>query len=81
MVCTSYGVHLITNPAAAFWKVQNDFHHPRAVVFYFIGIIAASWHFGYGIWLFAVKWGLTTGARARRRLGYACFLMSSVSLP
>ena len=70
------GVHLITSPAAAFWKVQNEFHHPWAVVFYFIGIIAASWHLGYGIWLFAAKWGLTTGARARRRWGYVCFLVA-----
>jgi succinate dehydrogenase / fumarate reductase, cytochrome b subunit len=70
------GVHLMTNPAAAFWKVQNEFHHPWAVVFYFIGIIAASWHFGYGIWLFAVKWGLTTGEVARRRFGYVCVVVA-----
>src|ERR1051326_3675648 len=33
------GVHLLTNSAAAFWKVQNEFHHPWAVAFYFVGII------------------------------------------
>ena len=71
-----HGVHLITNPTAAFWKVQNEFHHPWAVVFYFIGIIAASSHLGYGMWLFAAKWGLTKGARARRRWGYVCFLVA-----
>jgi len=72
------GVHLLTNSAAAYWKVQNEFHHPWAVVFYFIGIIAASWHFGYGIWLFAAKWGLITGEQARRKFGYVCFLIAVV---
>ena len=72
------GVHLLTNSAAAFWKVQQEFRHPWAVVFYFVGIIAASWHFGYGIWLFAAKWGLTTGEQARRKLGYVCFAIAVV---
>ena len=59
-----------TNPAAAFWKVQNEFHHLWAVVFYLIGMIAASWHFGYGIRLFAAKWGLTTAEDMRKRLEF-----------
>jgi len=54
------GVHLQTNLAAAFWMVQNEFHHLWAVVFYLIGLIAESWHFGYGLWLLATKWSLTT---------------------
>ncbi|HEV2115088.1 MAG TPA: succinate dehydrogenase [Terriglobales bacterium] len=70
------GVHLLTNSAAAFWKVQNEFHHPWAVAFYFVGIIAASWHFGYGLWLFAAKWGFFTGENARRKFGVVCFLVA-----
>ena len=46
------------------------------VAFYFIGIIAASWHFSYGLWLFAAKWGITTGERARRGFGYICFALA-----
>ena len=42
------------------------------MIFYFIGVIAASWHFAYGIWLFCAKWGITTGDNARRKLGYVC---------
>ena len=72
------GVHLLTNSAAAFWKVQNEFHHPWAVAFYFVGIIAASWHFGYGLWLFAAKWGFFTGEKARRKFGVVCFLVAVV---
>jgi succinate dehydrogenase / fumarate reductase cytochrome b subunit len=37
-----------------------------------IGIIAASWHFSYGVWLFAAKWGITVGDHARKRFGYVC---------
>jgi succinate dehydrogenase / fumarate reductase cytochrome b subunit len=46
------------------------------VAFYIAGIIAASWHFSYGLWLFAAKWGITTGERARRRLGYLCLALA-----
>ncbi len=72
------GVHIITNSAAAFWKVQNEFHNPWAVAFYFVGIVAASWHFAYGLWLFAAKWGIFVGDQARRRFGVVCLLIAVV---
>jgi succinate dehydrogenase / fumarate reductase cytochrome b subunit len=56
----------------SFAKVQAEFQNPWMVAFYCTGIIAASWHFSYGLWLFAAKWGITTGERARRRFGYLC---------
>jgi succinate dehydrogenase / fumarate reductase cytochrome b subunit len=42
------------------------------VAFYAIGIVAASWHFAYGLWLFTAKWGIISGDRAQRRFGYVC---------
>ena len=66
------GIHLLSYPAAAFGKVQTEFLSPWAVAFYAIGILCASWHFAYGLWLFAAKWGITTGDVARRRFGYVC---------
>ncbi len=69
------GVHLLTHPDAAFGKVQLEFQHPWAIAFYAVGIICASWHFAYGLWLFAAKWGITTGDAARRRFGYVCFFV------
>ncbi len=66
------GVYLMENPHAAFWKVQQEFMNPWAVAAYVIGIVAASWHFSYGIWLFAAKWGFTVGDRARRKFGIVC---------
>jgi len=66
------GIHLLSHPAAAFGKVQAEFQSPWAIAFYSAGIICASWHFAYGLWLFAAKWGITSGDRARRRFGYVC---------
>jgi succinate dehydrogenase / fumarate reductase cytochrome b subunit len=66
------GIHLLSHPDAAFGKVQAEFQSPWAVAFYAVGIVCASWHFAYGIWLFAAKWGITTGDKARRRFGYVC---------
>jgi succinate dehydrogenase cytochrome b subunit len=67
------GVHLATEPEAGFDKVyQALYGHPWVVLFYFVGVLAASWHLAYGIWLFCAKWGITTGEQARRRLGYVC---------
>ncbi len=70
------GVHLATHPDQSFAKVQAQFQNPWMVAFYAVGIIAASWHFSYGLWLFAAKWGITTGERARRRLGYLCLALA-----
>ena len=71
------GVHLLTYPASAFGKVQNELiGHPWAFIFYVVGIVCASWHFAYGLWLFAAKWGITQGPVARRRWGYACAVIA-----
>ena len=66
------GEHILSNPAVAFPKVQAEFHNPWIVAFYAVAIVAASWHFAYGIWLFCAKWGIITGDRAQRRFGYIC---------
>lgn len=67
------GVHLMNGGYNnGFWKVWNEFQNPWVVAAYVIGIIAASWHFSYGLWLFAAKWGITVGDRARKRFGYLC---------
>jgi succinate dehydrogenase / fumarate reductase cytochrome b subunit len=47
---------------------------------YVIAMIAICWHFSYGIWLFAAKWGITPGATARKRFGYVCAAFGVVLL-
>ncbi len=70
------GIHLGTHPEAAFGKVQAELLNPWILAFYVAGIVAASWHFAYGVWLFCAKWGITTGQRAQKWLGYICLLLA-----
>src|ERR1700759_5166049 len=66
------GVNLPEHPGAAFAKVQHELANPWILAVYIIAMIATCWHFAYGIWLFAAKWGITPGDPARKRFGYVC---------
>ena len=66
------GVSLPENPYYAFAKVQHELSNPIMVAVYVIAMIAVCWHFAYGVWLFAAKWGITPGNVARRRFAYVC---------
>ena len=63
------GVHLFSSPGSAYGKVQAEFASaPWVVPVYIIAILCATWHFGYGIFLFIAKWGIVTGEKARKRM-------------
>jgi succinate dehydrogenase / fumarate reductase cytochrome b subunit len=66
------GVQLPEHPYAAFHKVQMELQNPWLLTFYIVAMIAICWHFSYGVWLFAAKWGITPGETARKRFGWAC---------
>ena len=58
---------------SAFWTQPADagtiaasFSQIPIFVFYIIGIVAASFHLGNGIWTFLITWGITVGQRAQR---------------
>ena len=68
------GVSLPEHPGAAFAKVQHELTNPVILVVYIIAMIATTWHFAYGIWLFAAKWGITPGDKARKKFGWVCGL-------
>ena len=75
------GVDLHDNPMASFGKVVHEVQNPWLLVFYIVGLIAASWHFAYGIWLFSAKWGIVVGDKAQKRLLNLClafFVLLSV---
>jgi len=75
------GVSLPEHPGAAFAKVQHELANPWMVAIYVIAMIAITWHFAYGIWLFCAKWGLVSGEKAQQRLLKLClafFLLMSV---
>jgi succinate dehydrogenase / fumarate reductase cytochrome b subunit len=69
------GVMLPENPYYAFHKVQVELANPWMLAVYVIAMIAICWHFAYGVWLFAAKWGITSGENARRRFGYVCIAL------
>ena len=46
-------------------KVQVELANPWMLAVYVIAMIAICWHFAYGIWLFAAKWGITPGEKSR----------------
>jgi succinate dehydrogenase / fumarate reductase cytochrome b subunit len=66
------GIDLPEHPGAAFHKVQVELSNPWMLAIYVVAMIATTWHFAYGIWLFAAKWGITPGDKARKRFGYVC---------
>ena len=78
------GTDLHDNPMASFAKVHAEVQHPLLMAFYIVGLVAACWHFSYGIWLFCAKWGITSGEKARQRLLSVCLaffgLMTLVGL-
>jgi succinate dehydrogenase / fumarate reductase, cytochrome b subunit len=78
------GVDLHEYPGASFGKVQGEVFSTPLFLFYVVGLLAAAWHFSYGIWLFCAKWGVTTGEKAQKRLLVVCmvffFLMSGAGL-
>jgi succinate dehydrogenase / fumarate reductase cytochrome b subunit len=45
---------------------------PALFVFYLLGVLAASFHFGNGLWGFLVTWGVVTGRVAQRRTSWVC---------
>ena len=78
------GIDLHMYPMASFGKVQEEIYQWPLFLFYVVGLITASWHFAYGIWLFCAKWGIMPGEVARKRFLIVCicffFLLSGVGL-
>jgi succinate dehydrogenase / fumarate reductase cytochrome b subunit len=72
------GVDLPNHPGAAFAKVQHELANPWMLAVYIIAMIAICWHFAYGIWLFAAKWGITPGVKSRRRFAWICLAIGVV---
>ncbi|MDT8859467.1 succinate dehydrogenase cytochrome b558 subunit [Alkalihalobacillus sp. MEB130] len=65
-----------TRVAAAFGAevnfdmMANIFSNPFMIVFYIVGVIAATFHFANGLWSFAVSWGITVTPRSQQIATY-----------
>jgi succinate dehydrogenase / fumarate reductase, cytochrome b subunit len=50
--------------------VAEAMSKPWYVTFYIIGVTAASFHLGNGLWSFACKWGIAVSKRSQRTAAY-----------
>ncbi len=66
------GIHITAHYFVAFSKVQHSIARPAVHAFYIAGLLAACFHFAYGVWLFACKWGFAPGRAAQKKLLWAC---------
>lgn len=65
---------------SAYAYVNRHLANPAVMAFYVVGTLAACYHFGNGLFGFAIHWGLVTGRRAQRHmamLGLAVFVALS----
>ena len=63
---------------SAYAFVKEQVSHPGVFLFYVVGIIAACWHLGNGLFGFSIHWGLATGRTAQNvaaRLSFAVFVV------
>lgn len=60
------------NADKSFQIVAQDFRSVGVLIFYILGVAATAWHLGYGLFLFAVDWGLVIGEKAQKMALYVC---------
>jgi succinate dehydrogenase / fumarate reductase cytochrome b subunit len=60
----------------AFDIVSHEFSIPWIMILYILGIAATAWHLAYGIWLFAVDWGIVIGEKAQKMALYVCIALA-----
>jgi succinate dehydrogenase / fumarate reductase, cytochrome b subunit len=65
-----YTERFIGRGMTAYSDVQQSMTNPWFVTFYLIGVTAASFHLGNGLWNFACKWGIAVSVRAQRAAGW-----------
>jgi succinate dehydrogenase / fumarate reductase, cytochrome b subunit len=60
------------NADQAFSIVAGEFRITGILILYILGITATAWHLAYGLFLFAVDWGIVIGQKAQRVTLYGC---------
>jgi len=56
----------MTGGRSNFVTVHNDLSNNLYAAFYIVGVLAASFHLGNGIWNFLCKWGFAATTRSQR---------------
>ena len=64
-----YTERWLTHGKSTYESVAMDIQDPIYLTFFTIGVLAASFHLGVGIWNFLCKWGLAATAKAQSAAG------------
>ncbi|CAN5486982.1 succinate dehydrogenase cytochrome B558 [soil metagenome] len=64
------------NANQAFAIVRSEFQNTAILLLYILGVAATAWHLAYGLFLFAVDWGIVIGEKAQKYALYACVGLS-----
>ncbi|HVB34707.1 MAG TPA: succinate dehydrogenase [Patescibacteria group bacterium] len=65
-----YIERFMTQGRSTYMDVAATLSNPLYLSFYIVGILAASFHFGNGLWQFSNKWGLVVGRKAQRKAAW-----------
>lgn len=60
------------NADRAFAIVSGEFQITVVMIIYILGLLATAWHLAYGVFLFAVDWGIVIGEKAQKITLYGC---------
>jgi len=58
----------------AAWHDKLTGHYFLWLIFYVVGVAAASYHLGFGIWNFCIRWGITVSEKAQNRVQKLSFM-------
>ncbi|AIE87406.1 hypothetical protein [Fimbriimonas ginsengisoli] len=71
-VATTTGQKYLNNSAEPLlyqaWYTKLTSYGYIWLIFYVLGVAAASYHLGYGIWNFCIRWGITISDKAQRQV-------------
>jgi succinate dehydrogenase / fumarate reductase, cytochrome b subunit len=69
VLTTTVQKYLSGNADAIKYAAMSDrFHNPLVLAAYVLGILGASYHLGYGLWNFCIRWGITVTEAAQQRI-------------
>ncbi|RYG23784.1 succinate dehydrogenase [bacterium] len=75
---TKYLTHDIRTIQYAAWQEKLTSYGYVFFILYLLGVLASSYHLGYGIWNFCIRWGITISDRAQRqvqKLSFGIFVL------
>ncbi|MCS6884716.1 MAG: succinate dehydrogenase cytochrome b558 subunit [Acidobacteriota bacterium] len=65
--------HHVYDPVNTPYTIVRDaLQNPFVLAFYIIGILASAYHLSYGLWSFAIHWGITVREEAQKNFQWVC---------